>query len=123
GLIFDEIVAFLEDSEEFSGDCNVKRHEKLIEHLPSGSKFRALSSDAKKAHGLSPSVVILDELAQWGTGTGRQLYDALTTASGARKDPLTIVISTQSADEHNLMSTLVDYAKQVRSGAICDPTF
>jgi phage terminase large subunit-like protein len=118
GLIFDELCAFISDNPQFEDECNIKRHEKQIEHLPSGSKFRALSSDAKKAHGLSPSVVILDELAQWGSGTGRQLFDALTTASGARKDPLTIIIGTQSADDHNLMSELVDYAKQGN-----DPTF
>lgn len=123
GLIFDEVVAFIEDNPAFERECNIKRHEKVIEHLPSGSKFRALSSDAKKAHGLSPSVVILDELAQWGHGLGRQLYDALTTASGARKDPITLIIGTQSAENHNLMSILVDYAKQVRSGAIVDRTF
>jgi phage terminase large subunit-like protein len=79
GLIFDEIAAFIAADETLSERCNIKRHEKVIEDLESGSKFRALSSDAKKAHGLSPSVVILDELAQWGAGVGRALYDALTT--------------------------------------------
>ncbi len=123
GLIFDSLVAFIQDNQWFAAECNIKRHEKTIEHLPSGSKFKALSSDAKKSHGLSPSVVILDELAQWGSGVGRSLFDALTTASGARKDPLCVVISTQSADEHNLMSTLVDYSKSVSSGSIVDPTF
>ena len=123
GLIFDELVAFIEDNKWFSAETNVKAHEKQILHLPTGSKFKALSSDAKKAHGLSPSVVILDELSQWGSGSGRQLYDALTTASGARKDPLCVIISTQSADDLNLMSELVDYGKQTRSGAIVDPSF
>lgn len=123
GLIFDELCAFINDNEAFVGECNIQRHGKLIEHLPSGSKFRALSSDAKKAHGLSPSVVILDELAQWGHGAGRALYDALTTAQGARAEPLVVVIGTQSADDHNLMSQLVDYAKAVRDGGIEDATF
>lgn len=122
-LIFDEVVAFIEDRPAYARRCNVQRHAKVIEDMVSGSKFRALSSDAKKAHGLSPSVVILDELAQWGSGAGRALYDALTTASGARKSPLTIVISTQSADDHALMSQLVDYSKAVAAGSIEDSTF
>jgi phage terminase large subunit-like protein len=122
GLIFDEIAAFIAADETLSERCNIKRHEKVIEDLESGSKFRALSSDAKKAHGLSPSVVILDELAQWGAGVGRALYDALTTAQGARKEPLVLVIGTQSPD-HALMSQLVDYAKAIRSGSIEDATF
>lgn len=123
GLIFDELVAYIESDPVFAAQCNIKRHEKTIEELSSGSRFRALSSDAKKAHGLSPSVVILDELAQWGSGVGRGLYDALVTATGARADPLTIVISTQSADDLSLMSEMVDYGRQVRAGIIDDATF
>lgn len=123
GLIFDELCAFINDNPEFDDQCNIQRHSKIIEHLPSGTKFHALSSDAKKAHGLSPSVVILDELAQWGTGSGRNLYDALTTAGGARKAPLTIIIGTQAPDDHALMSQLVDHAKAVQAGTIKDPTF
>ena len=91
--------------------------------MVSGSTFRALSSDAKKAHGMSPSVIILDELAQWGHGVGRDLYTALTTATGARAEPLTLVISTQTADDHALMSQLVELGKQVNAGTVVDPTF
>lgn len=123
GIIFDELCAYIRDNETFEAECNIQRHAKVIEHLPSGSTFRAMSSDAKKAHGLSPSVVILDEVSQWAHGAGRGLYDALVTAGGARLQPLTIIIGTQSADDLHLMSELVDYAKQIRSGAITDPTF
>lgn len=117
GIVFDELEAYIRGNDVFSAECNIKRHEKTIEHLPTGSKFKALSSDAKKSHGLSPSVVILDELAQWGSGIGRRLFDALTTAGGARKEPLLIIIGTQSEDDHNLMSELVDEARSTS-----DPT-
>jgi phage terminase large subunit-like protein len=122
-IVFNEVVAYIETIPEYSAICNVKRHEKKIENLENGTEFIALSSDAKKAHGLSPSVVILDELAQWGTGIGRKLYDALTTSQGARKEPLLIIIGTQSADDHSIMSNLVDYTKAVNRGDIDDPTF
>ena len=45
------------------------------------------------------------------------------TAKGARDEPLTTVISTQSADDHAVLSELVDYGKQVMAGIIKDPTF
>lgn len=122
GLIFEELCAFINDNEGFAAECNIQRHSKIIEHLPSGSTFRALSSDAKKAHGMSPTMVILDEGAQWFDGS-RALYDALTTAGGARRAPLTIIIGTQAADDHALMSQLVDHAKAVSAGTIQDPTF
>lgn len=123
GIIFDELVALLDQKEEYREIVNIKRHEKVIENLQNGSKFRALSSDAKKAHGLNPSVVILDELAQWGQGVGRGLYDALATSQGAWDEPLLLIIGTQAADDHDLMSNLVDYAKAVNAGTIDDPSF
>ncbi len=124
GLIYDEVVALIEDDPGLNARCNIKRHEKTITDVVTGSKFAALSSDAKKAHGFSPSVVILDELAQWGdTKAGRALYDALTTAQGGRKEPLVMIIGTQAASPDALMSKLVDYAKAVNTGEIVDPRF
>lgn len=123
-LIYDEVVALIEDDPELTARTNIKRHEKVIVDVVNGSKFSALSSDAKKAHGFSPSVVILDELAQWGdTHKGRALYDALTTAQGGRKEPLVIIIGTQAASPDALMSKLVDYAKAVNAGEIEDSRF
>jgi len=124
GLIFDELVAFILGNPAFADRCNIQRHAKIIEDMVSGTTFRALSSDAKKAHGLNPSVIILDELAQWGhEGLGRDLYTALTTSTGARGEPLTLVISTQTADDLAIMSQLVDYGKAVAAGEIHDPSF
>src|SRR5688572_20169572 len=124
GLIYDEVVALIEDDPELTDRCNIKRHEKTITDVVTGSKFCALSSDAKKAHGFSPSVVILDELAQWGdTAKGRALYDALTTAQGGRKEPLVIIIGTQAPSADALMSKLVDYAKAINAGEMQDSRF
>lgn len=68
-------------------------------------------------------MVIFDELAQWASGVGRRLYDALISATGERKEPLKIVISTQSVADHNLMSELVDHGNQILDGTIQDETF
>jgi phage terminase large subunit-like protein len=122
-LLFDEVSAFILDNQAFSARCNIQRHAKVIEDLTSGTKFRAMSSDAAKAHGLSPSVIIVDELAQWGTGAGRELYEALTTATGARDEPLTLIISTQTPNELSLMSELVDYGRDVNNGTVQDKAF
>jgi phage terminase large subunit-like protein len=69
---------------------------------------------------LSPSFAIYDEIAQ---APNRTLYDNLSTGTGARKEPLMVVISTQSSDPTHIMSELVDYGYQVRDGVIQDPTF
>lgn len=124
GLIFDELSAFIRDNPAYVARTNIQRFAKVIEELTTGTIFRVLSSDAAKTHGLSPSVVLVDELAQWGsTASGRRLYDALVTATGARAEPLTLVISTQSPDEHNLMTELVHYGEQILAGQVKAPAF
>lgn len=74
-----------------------------------GSLYRALSADASTAMGLSPVMVIHDELGQV-KGPRFDLYDALETASAAHDNPLSIIISTQAATDGDLLSVLIDDA-------------
>jgi phage terminase large subunit-like protein len=123
GRIFRELEAFILADDDLAGRCNVQRFAKRIEVMAgpgAGSVYEALSSDAKKAHGLSPSFAVCDEVAQW---LGRDLYDNLVTGTGARDEPLVVVISTQSADPNHVMSEIVSYGRSVLDGTIEDPTF
>lgn len=70
-----------------------------------GSSYKALSAEAGSKHGLNPTLIIYDELAQART---RELYDVLDTSQGARREPLFITISTQSPDPEHILSQLID---------------
>jgi phage terminase large subunit-like protein len=74
-----------------------------------GTLYRALSADATTAYGLSPVLIIHDELAQV-KGPRSPLYEALETAVGAQAEPLSIVISTQAPTDNDLLSILIDDA-------------
>jgi phage terminase large subunit-like protein len=74
-----------------------------------GTEYRALSADASTSYGLSPAVVIHDELGQV-KGPRSELYDALETATAAQEEPLSIVISTQAPSDGDLLSILIDDA-------------
>ena len=74
-----------------------------------GTRYRALSAEATTAHGLSPSLVIFDELGRV-RGPRSPLYEALETATAAQEDPLSIIISTQAATDGDLLSILIDDA-------------
>lgn len=74
-----------------------------------GTLYRALSADASTAYGLSPSLVIHDELGQV-KGPRSELFDALESAAGAQLNPLSIVISTQARTDGDLLSILIDDA-------------
>lgn len=121
--LFAEMVAILDAHEELADRCNVIRFTKQIEVLNgagAGSTYVALSADAGSKLGLSPSFVVYDEL---GSAPNRALFDAMDTATGARDNPLMMVISTQAAADHAVMSELVDYGLRVQSGDIADPSF
>ena len=74
-----------------------------------GTLYRALSAEASTAYGLSPVFVVHDELGQV-VGPRSQLYEALETAQGAHKDPLSVIISTQAPTDADLLSILIDDA-------------
>ena len=99
---------------------NIVRFRKELEDLINGSTFDVLSADVAPVHGLSPSFICYDELAQVPS---RALYDALGTALGGRAQPLMLVISTQAARDEAPMSELVDYGLRIARGEIQDPGF
>lgn len=75
-----------------------------------GTLYRALSAEAATAYGLSPALVVHDELGQV-VGPRSELYDALETAAAAQEEPLSIIISTQAPGDGDLLSVLIDDAK------------
>jgi phage terminase large subunit-like protein len=75
-----------------------------------GTLYRALSAEASTAYGLSPAFVVHDELGQV-RGPRSELYEALETAAAAQEAPLSIVISTQAPTDADLLSVLIDDAK------------
>ena len=89
---------------------------KLVRVQPSGKRlvglsknvlYRALSAEGKTAMGLSPVVVILDELGQV-VGPTDEFVSALTSAQGAYSNPLLIAISTQAPTDADMLSTWID---------------
>lgn len=75
-----------------------------------GTLYRALSAEVSTAFGLSPVLIVHDELGRV-RGERSELYEALETATGAQVDPLSIVISTQAPSSSDLLSILIDDAQ------------
>lgn len=109
GQVFKFARQLVEAEPEFAEDgslpITVVPSTKTLVHKPNGSFYRALSAEAGTKHGLNPSVWIYDELAQ---AKDRELYDVLRTSQGARKEPLGVIISTQSPDPEHPLSKLID---------------
>jgi phage terminase large subunit-like protein len=118
--IFNEMDALIKAHHYLSARCNTVKFRKEIEDLETGSTYNALSREAKTKMGLNPSLVIYDELGQ---SESDDLYAAMDSALGARKDPLMVVISTQAANDFAPLSRLIDYGLKVQGGEVKDPAF
>lgn len=90
-----------------------------------GSVYRALSAEAFSKEGLSPTLVAFDELhAQ----PNRELFDVMSLAMGARREPMLVAITTagvkiDTTGKDSICFSLYEYGKRVASGEIDDPSF
>lgn len=96
-------------SPELHGCVGIRESGKQLYVNELGTVYRALSADATTAYGLSPSLLIHDELGQV-RGPRSELYEALETATAAQENPLSIVISTQAPNDDDLLSKLIEDA-------------
>ena len=102
GVLYRMVRAYIEATPWMAAAVNIRDWHKSIEVEADRSTWTALTSDARKAHGLAPSFWIADEVAQWRS---RELWDNLKTGMAKRKSALGVTISTQAADDMHFWST------------------
>ena len=84
------------------------------------SWYKSISAEAYTKHGLNCHAVIFDELH---TQPNRDLWDVLTTSTGARRQPLIMALTTAGHDRSSICYEVHEYAEKVRDGIIQDDTF
>lgn len=84
------------------------------------SSYHVLSADVPTKHGLNPHGIIFDELHVQPT---RDLWDTLTQGVAARRQPLTVALTTAGYDRESICYELHDYARKVLAGVVEDPSF
>jgi phage terminase large subunit-like protein len=109
GIIFSLASKMVRLNPELARIVHIMETAKTLVCSELGTRYRALSADASTAYGLSPSLIIFDELGQV-RGPRSPLYEALETARGAQENPLSIIISTQAPTDGDLLSILIDDA-------------
>lgn len=122
GICFRAAADMVYAHEELREILRVVEYQKSIINPLNGGILRALSSEGKGKHGFNPSTVIIDEFHVWGAAE-QELYDALTTGSGARRQPLTIIITTAGVDEFTMCGREYEYALRVSKGLVEDPNY
>lgn len=122
-LVFGEAQRLVELDPYLSKHLTVYRNEIL--HKPSGSRYRVLSSEAYTKEGLDVFLAVVDELH---AHPARDLYDVLSLATGARKHPLVLAITTAGVrydrnGRDTLCYELYEYGKRLQAGEADDPDF
>lgn len=96
-----------------------REYRREIQYPRNGSVWKVLSAEAKTKHGLRPYAVGFDELH---VQASRDLWAAMKTGLGKRKDGLLITTSTAGVfDVESLAWCEYDFARKVRDGAIDAP--
>ena len=117
-IVFDLAKQMVLASPELSAISEIYRRSIVVPRT--GSAYHVLSADANTKHGKNASGVLFDELhAQ----PNRELWDVLNTSTGARRQPVTVAITTAGYDRTSICFEVHDYACKVRDGIIEDATF
>ena len=70
-----------------------------IQYLPLGTTVRAVASDARRAHGIAPVLVLADEPAQWLESSATRMLAALETSLGKIPNSRMIALGTQAESQ------------------------
>lgn len=84
------------------------------------STLAVLTPDPDRARGINPSCLIVDEVVAL---PNRLLIDSLRYASGSRRQPLTVYLSTAGWDKQAIIGELYEYGCNVRDGRVVDDSF
>ncbi len=118
GIVFEQAKAMAELEPDLVAVSEIYRRSIVVS--ATSSTYRVLSADVPTKHGLNAHGVLFDELHAQPT---RDLWDVLTTSTGARRQPLVVAITTAGYDRQSVCWEVHEYARQVRAGVIDDSSF
>ena len=107
GIVFDLARQMCLNDKMVSSNCKIFKNS--ITFDKQGSFYKAISADASTKHGFNASGIIFDELH---VQPNRDLWDTLTTSTGARKQPLTIAITTAGYNKNSICWEVHEYARR-----------
>lgn len=117
-IVFSEAQRMVESSPTLARKAQVYRRSIIVPSTRSA--YRVLSADAYTKHGLNAHGVVFDELH---VQPNRDLWDVLTTSTGARRQPLVVAITTAGYDRESICWEIHEYGRQILEGIIEDPSF
>jgi phage terminase large subunit-like protein len=116
GIAMAHAIAMVEQSPELSAECKVNRNEKSIEHIPTRSKYKPLSSANERTKTSKEGIngnILIDETHV----VDRDFIKIISRAGISRAEPYHIEVSTAGNNPDGYGKERQDYARQVVCGA------
>ena len=112
-VAFDHVAAFMADKLADRKAWRVSDTQQVasIENRATGARLRVIGNDPRKAHGLAPFLVLMDEPAQWDASKGDRMLSAMQTAMGKIPGSRLVALGTRPT------SALHWFAKMLAGGA------
>ena len=110
-----EATRMVRSSPDLSDFIGINRNNLHI--IETASKFEPLGRDADSCDGLNIHGAIVDELH---AHKSRDMWDVLETATGSRRQPLIIAITTAGFDRHAICWEIHEYVTKILTGVIRD---
>lgn len=99
GLAVDAISGFVQRTPSLLDRVQVQTRRVIVPEF--GSELAIMAADAAGAWGLTPHLVVCDELANWNDTDGmRRLWEAVSSAVAKRTGAKLVVLTTPSTPEH-----------------------
>ena len=117
-IVFGEARNMLDSSPELKKYMNSFRY--TISVRKTNSFFHVLSADVPTKHGLNSHCNLIDELHAHKSG---ELFDVLIGGTGARRQPLTLSITTAGYDRKSKCWEEHEYGRKINDGIIKDDSF
>jgi phage terminase large subunit-like protein len=115
GIAMAHAIAMIEQSPELSSECKINRNEKSIEHVPTRSKYKPLSSANERTKTSKEGInghILIDETHV----VDRDFVSIISRAGISRAEPLQIEVSTAGNNPDGYGKERQDYARKVLTG-------
>lgn len=113
-LCFNAFLQMVNAEPELKAISKKRRNDLYIEST--NTSAQPLAFNAKKSDGLNPSFCSCDELASWQGDAGIKQYEVITSALGARRQPLVLSITTASYINDGIYDELIKRATRLLLG-------
>lgn len=118
GLVFEATKEVIKKSPRLSKKCKVYRNSITApDHLGGTKTYQILSKEAGGEDGINPQLAIIDELH---VHKSNEVLEMVEKSMGARKQPLSFIITTAGSDMYGIGYQRHEYAIDVVKGLIKD---